>query len=51
MGIVEAPIFEGLDTSRCRIVFLQAAGNLYGAVHGIVVVNESAQESDDDSRR
>src|SRR5271166_2129175 len=48
VSVASAPIFEGLDVHGGRIVFSQALRNLDGAVHGVVVPNESTQEADYD---
>jgi len=48
VSIASAAIFEGLDVHGGRIGLSQALRNLDGAVHGVVVPNESTEEADDD---
>ena len=51
VSIVSAAIFEGLDVHGGQIVFSRDLRNLDGAMHGVVVPNESAQEADHDGGR
>src|ERR1700722_12546924 len=51
VSIASAAIFEGLDVHGGRIGLSQALRNLDGAVHGVVVPNESTQEADYDGGR